>query len=252
MQQLSYSSFLAALCAGLSLAQNPADAGAAKERPIKLLNLGVAVSYYPISYLENKTRDTTLSDTTTFSSKNESLAGRLGLSPEVHAHFLGRWGLASGVHFRGGDFRLTNTTTITTTAGTTTTTKTSSTKERTSFRSLEVPFLVRRFNMQHNETGGLRWFYQGGVSMRHVYGVRSERSSTATDGTVTCCNETPAVPRRVNTVGFTTGAGLTSRDGFGIRVTPEIRYTRWFGGPWDNLAARTSRNQLELMVGFYF
>ncbi len=207
------------------------------------ITLGGTIGFHGFNFMESKTSTNTLSDTASFKSQNENLGNRFALGAEAHFQFLRRWGAATGFQFRTADFRLTNTTTVNS--------KDAIVKERTRFQAWEAPLLVRRFNKPHDETGW-RWFYQAGPSLRRITNVRSERQTTATDGKVTCCDETPAATKNTTALGFTAGAGLTSRDQFGVRVTPELRYTRWMQRSFDHTAARSSVNQIEVVLGFYF
>jgi len=50
--------------------------------------------------------------------------------------------------------------------------------------------------------------------------------------------------------GFTLAAGFTVR-ALAVRLSPELRYSRW-GGSANQAAFRAARNQVELLVGFSF
>ena len=51
-------------------------------------------------------------------------------------------------------------------------------------------------------------------------------------------------------IGATVGAGFRFIDEFNIKVTPEIRYTRWNGTTFNQDSTRSPRNQLEVGIGF--
>jgi hypothetical protein len=51
-------------------------------------------------------------------------------------------------------------------------------------------------------------------------------------------------------VGGTVGVGLRFIDEFNIKVTPEVRYTRWNGMTMNQDSTRSPRNQLEVGIGF--
>jgi hypothetical protein len=51
-------------------------------------------------------------------------------------------------------------------------------------------------------------------------------------------------------MGGTVGVGLRFVDEFNIKVTPEVRYTRWNGTTFNQDSTRSPRNQLEVGIGF--
>jgi opacity protein-like surface antigen len=210
---------------------------------LRRFSIGGLLSFNIFSYMQATTRENTISDTTTFKSTSENLSSRATIGPILQMTFASRWAVAAGISYRKGGYRLTNDTTVSS--------KVSTVKERTDFRSWEVPILVRRFSKAHDDEG-FRWFYQAGVAARFINRISSETSTTAQDGTVTCCDTKASVPRQSNILGFVAGAGITARDQFGIRVTPEIRYTRWMDRNWDSFTARSRRDQAEIAIGFQF
>jgi hypothetical protein len=119
---------------------------------------------------------------------------------------------------------------------------------RTSY--LDIPLLVRRYNIERQEPGH-RWFYEFGPSIRRVWSVRSSRESTRA-GITTCCDETPAIPSSSMFFGFTAGVGFQLIDDFGIRVVPGVRYTRWLASAFDTLGARDRRHQVEIHLSLGF
>jgi hypothetical protein len=51
-------------------------------------------------------------------------------------------------------------------------------------------------------------------------------------------------------VGATVGVGFRFVDEFNIKVTPEVRFTRWNGATFNQDSTRSPRNQLEVGIGF--
>jgi len=94
------------------------------------------------------------------------------------------------------------------------------------FNDWQFPFLAK-----YEMSGGrFRPFLDAGVSYRHVSGSSVFSPDAA---------------------GFTVGGGATFKL-LVLRVSPEIRYTRWFSDSnLDNLATTTS-NQADFLVGFTF
>jgi hypothetical protein len=123
-------------------------------------------------------------------------------------------------------------------------------REDTRVAYLDFPLLVRRYNIDRQEYGN-RWFVEAGPSLRRVWKVRSSRQ-TEQGGTTTCCDTTPASPRKSNLFGATVGVGFQLIDDFGIRVVPGVRYTRWFGSAFDTLGARDRRDQIEIHLSLGF
>jgi hypothetical protein len=60
------------------------------------------------------------------------------------------------------------------------------------------------------------------------------------------------VPKHRSAPGAVVGAGIQFVDEFGIRVVPEVRYTRWFEPVFENLTTRTKDNQLEAAISLTF
>jgi len=115
----------------------------------------------------------------------------------------------------------------------------------------DLPVLVRYYNKDHNKPGRRR-FYEAGVAIRRVHSIHSFGETTADDGTVTCCDETAAVPSKTWLTGFVAGVGYQFIDEFKIRFVPELRYTHWMGRTFDTLSARSQTDQLELTVSITF
>jgi hypothetical protein len=123
-------------------------------------------------------------------------------------------------------------------------------REDTRVSFLDFPLLIRRYSIERQESGN-RWFVEAGPSLRRVWKVRSSRQ-TEQGGTVSCCDTSPASPRKSNLFGATVGAGFQMIDDFGIRVVPGVRYTRWFGSAFDTLGARDRRDQIEIHLSLTF
>jgi len=116
----------------------------------------------------------------------------------------------------------------------------------------EFPLLLKkRFSR-----GPIRPFLDAGVNFDKISGV-SETISTlvfpSRNTTVTTSN--PAELRNDFSTGFTIGAGIEVR-ALLLRVTPEIRYTRWgtqhFNSVISNGSLRSNLNQAEFLVGITF
>ncbi len=122
--------------------------------------------------------------------------------------------------------------------------------EDTRARYWDLPLLVRRYNESRFEDRR-KWFYEAGPVLRRVTGIRSSTEKEFKN-VKTCCDETPATPAHRNIFGAVAGVGLVLKDDFGIKLIPEFRYTRWFGGIFNNRAAQSRRDQYEILFSITF
>jgi hypothetical protein len=79
--------------------------------------------------------------------------------------------------------------------------------------------------------------------------VHTTTNITNADAT-TANNTIPAPVSKRLLVGATVGMGLRFIDEFNIKVTPEVRYTRWNGMTFNQDSTHSPRNQLEVGIGF--
>jgi hypothetical protein len=121
------------------------------------------------------------------------------------------------------------------------------TTENTAARLFDLPVLLHR-NVR--PSGILSHLYvSGGATARLVSTVRTTTNITYADATLGN-NSNPALVSRRTLVGATVGAGFRFVDEFNIKVTPEVRYTRWNGSTFSQDSTRSPRNQLEVGIGF--
>jgi len=121
------------------------------------------------------------------------------------------------------------------------------TTESTKARLFDLPVLLQR-NVR--STGFLSHVYiAGGPSARLVSTVHTTTNITFADATKGNNTAPAPVSKRV-LIGGTVGVGLRFVDEFNIKVTPEVRYTRWNGMTFNQDSTRSSRNQLEIGIGF--
>ena len=121
------------------------------------------------------------------------------------------------------------------------------TTEDTKARVFDLPVLLHR-NLR--PSGFLSHFYvSGGPSVRLATTVRTTNNILNADAT-TANNQNPAQVSKRVLIGATAGVGLRFIDEFNIRVTPEVRYTRWNGMTFAQDSTRSPRNQLEIGIAF--
>ena len=119
--------------------------------------------------------------------------------------------------------------------------------ESTKARLFDLPLLLHR-NVR--SSGFLSHLYfAGGVTGRLTTTVRTTNDITYADGTK-ANNQTPAPVSKRLLIGGTAGVGFRFIDEFNIKVTPEIRYTRWNGMTFAQDSTRSPRNQLEVGIAF--
>jgi hypothetical protein len=120
-------------------------------------------------------------------------------------------------------------------------------QETTKARLFDVPVLVHR-NMR--ASGFLSHVYlSAGATARNVSAVRTTNNITNADGT-TANNQIQAQVSKRTLIGGTVGVGLRFVDEFNIKVTPEVRYTRWNAETFSLNSTQSPRNQLEIGIGF--
>ena len=97
-------------------------------------------------------------------------------------------------------------------------------------RNLEFPLLVK----WEVTPGPIRPFVDAGVSFRHVF-----------------LSDNLGLTTKPNTTGGVLGAGITLKAG-PVRISPEIRYTRWGSTALELPSFRSVRNQGDFLLGFTF
>lgn len=125
------------------------------------------------------------------------------------------------------------------------------TNEDTRARLLDFPVTIRYYTKNRHSPGPRAFFELGGV-LRRISSVRSSTDTTINDGTTSCCITTPATPGHRAAQGYVGGFGVQLIDPFGIRVVPEVRYTRWMTETFNAFSTSTRRNQLEAMISLSF
>jgi hypothetical protein len=123
--------------------------------------------------------------------------------------------------------------------------------EDTRAKFFDFPVVVRYYGKDRH-TAGLRWFVEGGAALRHVSRIKTSIDTTVGTGDTVCCDTTPAQPARRTIRGFVGGFGFQLIDPVGVRVVPEVRYTRWAGRSFDAFSTHSEVNQVEAMISLTF
>lgn len=122
-------------------------------------------------------------------------------------------------------------------------------KERTRAQFFDLPVIVRwRPTDEYGDPA--RWFLGVGPTIRQARNVYTTNEQT--QPIIPNPKNEIVAPFNRNIYGATIAAGITAKDDFGIRITPEVRYTRWLGQNFSNFAARTNRHQLQILLGITF
>ncbi|MBE0657258.1 MAG: PorT family protein [Bryobacteraceae bacterium] len=124
------------------------------------------------------------------------------------------------------------------------------TSERTRAAFWDVPVLLRYTKYQQR---GIRPRVTGmiGPSMRFVKGIDSYREFVNKNANVTQTS-TPITPASKMTPGATAGLGISWQDEIGVKFSVEGRYTRWQKDAFRNGPTVSTRNTVEVLVGFSF
>lgn len=121
--------------------------------------------------------------------------------------------------------------------------------DETTARYLDLPILLRRYNKDHIDPG-TRFFWDFGATYRRVSNVRTERK-------IDPPNEDPffvyePLDHKSSVFGGVIGMGIQFIDDFGIRATPEVRYTYWVQKPFDSIYGRSRNHQIEVLITLGF
>ena len=127
--------------------------------------------------------------------------------------------------------------------------KISSGFEQTKADYWDLPFTMRI----HDGVAAkrVRGFIEVGGALRHATSIRTytELEQPGQTGTV---DTTAAKPANANVLGAVVGAGWDWRTSKGINIVPQVRYTYWMKPVFDSIRTRSSRNQIEFLLGISF
>lgn len=227
-------------------AQESSSTPAPEEIPkgIHRFAFGFRVAGYPFNPMHSKDENFTTTQaipaTYMISTVNNYL--KVGFGPSVEFAVTRRFTLVGELFYHRLDY--TETTQIS--QGTNNTGITENT--RSTF--WDAPLLVR-FHSLRDEGLLAHIYFDAGAAYRDATSIRSNTVTNNPDGTTSYGN-TATRPAAKNLAGAVVGSGLRFVDDFGIKVEPELRYTRWFGRTFDSDSTRSSPNQIEVDVGFTF
>lgn len=124
-------------------------------------------------------------------------------------------------------------------------------REETRFRYYDFPVTLRYYGKDRHDPGP-RWFVEVGGALRRVARVRTSIDQQVDDEDMECCDTTPATPARRTIRGVVAGFGVQVIDPVGVRVVPQVRFTRWGADTFEQPSTFTQRNQVEAMISLTF
>lgn len=241
---------VAALACGVGLAQDRTPSRTQEETVVKTpvyvrrASLGVSLSIVPMSLVrEDSLRQTTTNPAGELSWSTKARKSRVGYGIVTQVVLSNRFAVAASPLIRRFGYEMDTTMTAFSV--------TSRQHEDTRARLIDVPVTLRFYTKSRFDPGP-RGFIEIGGALRNVTRIRTQISTTAPDGTVGCCDNTPATPAHRSIKGAVAGAGLQFIDPVGVRVVPEVRYTRWFGNTFNTYSTTTQKNQVEVILSLTF
>jgi hypothetical protein len=212
---------------------------------------GPILSVEGLSLLSGGTNTVTNSSTVTTMYQTTSKSSRIGYGLITQVAVTDHFAVAiAGILRRiGYTFDTTVTTSKPTVVSGVVTTVTTSTinHEDTRANLIDIPATVRFYSKSRHEPGS-RWFVEGGAAWRKTESIRTSMSFTDASSVLSCCTTTPAQPAHASVFGIVAGAGVQVMDAFGIKVVPEVRYTRWMNPVFQAFTTKTQQN--EITAGF--
>lgn len=122
--------------------------------------------------------------------------------------------------------------------------------ENTKATYWDVPVLLRYRGLIDKRI--VRHVYPlAGITYRRVGNIKTSNETVNADSS-TDYNEKAAGVAKTNQIGFTAGIGYRFVDELGIKILPEIRFTRWTGHTFNGLSYNSSANQAQAGIGITF
>jgi opacity protein-like surface antigen len=216
---------------------------------------GLTASFLGLSLIPKRTFTDNNSTEIQTQYQTTGASSRFGYGLTLQVHVKGHYYVdLSGILQRMG-YQETTTVATTVTAvlngATYPSTTTTSTHEDTRARLIDIPILARYYGTGKRPSSP-RWFLEAGPSYHFLNDIRTSMDSTDDLGNVTCCTTTAAKPKDRSAIGATVGAGIRFIDEFGIKVTPEFRYTRWKNPLFESLSTTGNANQIEGDISITF
>jgi hypothetical protein len=208
------------------------------ETPIPRIWIGLTGSFTPLRLLHANSNGLTDANGDSFSASRAQ--GQIGGGVSINARIFRSYWINIGAIYRFTGYD---------TAEAVNDTNSDYFFERSRVRLLDIPVMVRYTGRKYNiskytfyELGGV---VRDGISRKTLNEWVNENGYVGT-------GPTSGTNYRRMTYGGVVGAGVIGKDDFGIIVSPEVRYTRWFEDTFSSPLLGSQKNQLEITVSFGF
>ncbi len=216
--------------------------------------VGFRVGYMPLNPVRSADETTTYSSFTPpleMQATSKSAARPVGVGPSLVYRINNKWGVGVDAMYKNAGYdAFVMTQTIVDEDDDTDPVLYGYTNERTRATFWEVPVLLRYTKYQQKgwkpRTTGMV-----GVSTRFVTGIKSYREDVNKNANVYQSSQ-PITPAHKTTPGATIGLGMEWKDEIGVKVSIEGRFTRWQRDVFKSGPTSSTRNMVEVMVGFSF
>lgn len=122
--------------------------------------------------------------------------------------------------------------------------------ERTKARVWDLPVMLH-YGGFRGKGPASRLYLGAGATYRIVTNIRTTNDITYSNGSNEI-NYYQAQPSHRQTVGAVAGIGFRFVDEYSIKITPEVRYTRWLRPVFSLDSTQSPKNQIEVGLGFTF
>lgn len=241
----------ALLSAALFAQEAPAPQPTKGHSFLRRFSPGLRISAMGLDLLE--TKKTTLSYTALeYDYSPESKSARVGGGPALEFRATRKMSFSADLLYHRFGYKTTTEiyTGVKDTNASTDNRKKTTILEKTRAGFWDVPILVR-YSVFNPRNERKKAFVGGGFVLRRVKGIHTATETTNPDST-TCCTETPATPSHRSVGGVIARAGWRLVDDFGVKVIPEIRYTRWLADTFAGPTAPARKGELQILVGITF
>ncbi len=218
---------------------------------VRRFSAGATLSVLGLNLVPGGTNTVTNSSTVNTMYQTTGASSRIGYGIIGQVVLTDHFAIAFEGILRRFGYQMTTTVTTTTPAvvsGIVTTVTTSTIlHEDTRARLIDVPAMLRYYAHSRHDPGA-HWFFEGGGAWRKPESIRTSTDFTNASSVLSCCTNTPTAPAHPNSYGIVAGVGVQLTDAFGVRVVPEVRYTRWMNPVFHAFTTTTQQN--EVAAGF--
>jgi hypothetical protein len=243
-----YAAAISGACLALAPAlcgQESSSAPVPRNEPTswRRFSFGGRVNGYPFNVLNNKDVNLSPANTTqswAISTSNNYL--KIAFGPSVEFRLTRKLTLCGEFLYHRVNY--TKTATVTDDGNVTTIT------EQTRATFWDAPLMLRYGSLSDSGVRSKRYF-AGGGAVRNVSHIQTSNQTTYPDGAM-ASNNKPAAASARNLPGAVIGVGLRLVDDFNIKLSPELRFTRWIGATFASDSTRTRKDELVVGIALTF